>query len=272
VAPQVNRPPQIQNIGTVMINEGATLTFPVQGIDPDQPGQSLVYSLENAPSGASIHPSSGSFRWVPSEAQGPGNFAIRAIVTDNGFPPLSATNEFIVRVSEVNVAPTVGAVARQSATVGTALNLQIEAQDADLPAQHLSFVLSQGGNLGAVIDANGVFLWKPSAGHADSTNTFQVTVSDDGNPVRQATVSFEVVVAPSSAPEKPVMAASLAGGRCTLSWSAESGRRYRVWAQDTLGVAQWQQLGEVTASGASASFVDSTPLGIRRFYRIEALP
>lgn len=271
-APQANRPPRIENIGTATINEGATLVFPIQGSDPDLPGQALTYRLENAPAEATVNPATGSFRWVPSEAQGPGNYAIRAIVTDNGFPPLSATNEFIVRVTEVNAAPALAAVPRQSASVGTALTVQLNAQDADLPAQRLTFSLTQGANLGASIDAAGLFVWKPSSTHANSTNVFQATVTDDGTPARQAAASFEVVVGPAAPPERPVAAARVTGGRCVLSWTAESGRRYRVWAQETLGAAQWQQLGEATAAGTSASFTDETALGARKFYRIEALP
>lgn len=270
-AGQPNQAPGIENIGNISINEGFNLVFPVQASDPDAPAQTLAYRLENEPAGATINSSSGAFRWIPTEAQGPGNYNIRVIVTDSGFPRLSATNNFSVRVGEVNVAPTLAVVPSQSATVGKALSLQLNAQDADLPAQQLSFVLSDGGNLGATVDSAGVFVWKPSAGHAGTTNLFEVTVSDNGSPVRQAVVSFEVAVAPAAVIESPIVSARVTAGRCALLWSAENGRRYRIWSQEALG-GPWQQQGEVVATGTSATFTDPAQLGSSRFYRIEALP
>jgi hypothetical protein len=268
---QANRPPVIQTLGSVTVNEGHLLQFPVQASDPDQ-GQILAYRLENAPAGASID-SSGVFRWTPTEAQGPSTNVIRAIVTDSGLPPLSATNEWVVRVSEVNAAPEIAAVPPQTASVGAALTVQFTATDPDLPVQTLSFALSGGASLGATIDAaSGLFVWKPSAAHANSTNSFEVTVSDSGAPARQAAAVLQVVVGAAPNAEPPVASARISRGSCLLSWSAEPGRSYRVWAREQIGSGGWMQMGEVTATGPAAAFSDPSPLGARRFYRIEALP
>ena len=47
----------------------------------------------------------GVITWTPTEAQGPGTNTITTVVTDNGVPPLSVTNSFVVIVTEVNSAP-----------------------------------------------------------------------------------------------------------------------------------------------------------------------
>lgn len=56
-----------------------------------------------------------------------------------------------------------------------------------------------------------------------------------------------------------------------ISWPSVNGRNYRVEYCDNLGAA-WQSLGTTTATGASATFTDtSASLPTRRFYRILGL-
>lgn len=65
----------------------------------DTPGQTLTYELLQAPAGATIS-SSGVIAWSPTLAQAGGSFVFETRVTDDGDPPLSATNSFVVSVSE----------------------------------------------------------------------------------------------------------------------------------------------------------------------------
>jgi hypothetical protein len=57
----------------------------------------LTYQLINPPAGASID-TNGIITWIPSAAQGAAAYVITTVVTDNGSPPLSATNSFTVTV------------------------------------------------------------------------------------------------------------------------------------------------------------------------------
>jgi hypothetical protein len=59
---------------------------------------------------------------------------------------------------------------------------------------------------------------------------------------------------------------TVSNARFSFSWSAISGRTYRVqWKQST--DASWNDLTNITASGTSASFSD--PLApTQRFYRV----
>jgi hypothetical protein len=156
--------------------------------------------------------------------------------------------------------------------VGVALSVEVAAQDSDLPAQQLSYALSSGTHLGATIDpATGLFVWKPSAAQANTTNSFEVTVSDNGSPVLQATASFLVVVGPAPNAEPPAVSARVTGEACVLSWSAEAGRLYRVWFREAIGAGSWQQIGDVSASGPAANFTDPAALGAQGFYRIEVV-
>jgi hypothetical protein len=62
-------------------------------------------------------------------------------------------------------------------------------------------------------------------------------------------------------------------GTTVLTWSAVPGRVYRAEFKEQLGDAAWQSVGELTATGSSASISDSTTVGkTQRFYRVVLLP
>jgi hypothetical protein len=105
----VNAPPVLPNQSNVTLNELKALSVTNTASDRDGPPKELTYRLESPPDGASISPV-GMITWVPSEAQGPGTYTIKTIVTD--YNPLaitnqrlSATNSLTVTVNEINVAP-----------------------------------------------------------------------------------------------------------------------------------------------------------------------
>jgi hypothetical protein len=61
----------------------------------------LTFTLgADAPPGAAINPTNGVFRWQPTETQGPSTNRLTVIVTDDGPPPLSATQFFTVVVRD----------------------------------------------------------------------------------------------------------------------------------------------------------------------------
>ena len=74
-----------------------TLTITNIATDPDA-GETLTFSLDpGAPAGASIGATNGVFVWTPADFQtGTNDITVR--VTDNGLPPLSATQSFTVIV------------------------------------------------------------------------------------------------------------------------------------------------------------------------------
>jgi hypothetical protein len=62
----VNRPPQLDPIGSKTINVGQLLTFTVSATDPD--GDSLEYSAPLLPDGASFNTMTQTFSWTPTSA------------------------------------------------------------------------------------------------------------------------------------------------------------------------------------------------------------
>ena len=97
----------------------------------------IHYTLDAAaPPGTSIHPFTGIFSWTPSESQGAGVYPITLTVTDNGSPPRSTNETFLVTVNEVNASPALAVVGNQSVVEGNLLTFTATATD--IPIQKAS--------------------------------------------------------------------------------------------------------------------------------------
>jgi hypothetical protein len=193
----IHNGPTLPAQANLTIAELTTLSLTNTAIDSDLPALALTYSLVNPPSGLTIS-SNGIITWTPSEAQGPGTNTVTTVVTDNGAPPLSATNSIIVVVNEINTPPVLPVQTDRTLTGQQALLVTNAASDADIPANSLSYQLT-GAPTGAAIDTNGVITWTPSVAQVPSTNVF-TTVVTDYNPWAvnaqhlSATNGFRVVV------------------------------------------------------------------------------
>jgi lysophospholipase L1-like esterase len=76
---------------------GSTLHVANAATDANFPAQTLTYELIDPPAGASID-ANGNISFTPTNTGRP---VITTRVTDNGSPPLSSTNRFVVEVSDV---------------------------------------------------------------------------------------------------------------------------------------------------------------------------
>ncbi len=204
---EVNQPPVLQPIANKSDVAGTLLTFTASASDPDIPANTLSFSLDSgAPTGAGINSSSGVFSWTPTQAQAPSTNSITVRVTDNGVPPLSATQNFTVTVSQSNVPPVLNPIGNQTIYASNTLSVTNLASDANVPAQQLTFSLDPGAPAGAVVNSSsGVFTWTPTEGQSPSTNSVTVRVTDNGSPPLSATQSFTITVLQSNLP--PVLAA-----------------------------------------------------------------
>ncbi len=174
---------------------GQRVAFGVEAHDSDLPSQVLTYSLQaGSPGGAVIDATSGMFTWTPNLAQRGTNF-VTVRVTDNGTPPLSATQSFAVIVQIPNQPPTILPVADLNVSLGQTVSLRVIAQDSDQPAQTLTFSLLSGSPTGAAISPAGDLGWTPTSNQI-GTNFIHVQVTDNGVPPLSANVSFTAVVHP----------------------------------------------------------------------------
>ncbi len=185
----VNDAPALSVQTNRSIPELTLLTVTNTATDTDVPAQGLSYQLLNPPVGAVIN-SNGVITWTPTESQGPSTNTLITVVTDNGAPARSATNSFVVTVTEVNVAPVLPAQTNRTTAELIALVVTNAATDADLPANLLTYQLLNAPP-GALISGSGVIRWTPSVTWGPGTNTITTVVSDGA---ASATNSFAVVV------------------------------------------------------------------------------
>jgi hypothetical protein len=206
VAFSTNHLPILAAISNQIMAMGITLTMTNAASDPDSPPEALTFSLgPGAATNASINPGTGVFSWTPTSGQ-VGTNVFSVVVTDNGLPPLSATQSFSVVVVPSNAPPVLAAISNQLVAVGMTLTMTNVASDPDSPPEVLTFSLGAGTATNAVINpASGVMSWTPTSGQL-GTNGFSVVVTDNALPPLSATQSFVVVVVvPSNTP--PVLTA-----------------------------------------------------------------
>jgi hypothetical protein len=190
---EVNSAPVLTVPPNQTINELSTLSVSASATDLDIPANTLTFSLLSPPAGMTIVPATGAISWTPSESQGPSVNTITVVVTDNGLPPLSATNAFVVVVNEVNSPPSLPTQSARTINELSTLIVTNTATDPDIPANGLVYALLNSPN-GVQIDTNGIVTWTPTEAQGPSTNTITVIVTDNGQPPLSATNSFMVVV------------------------------------------------------------------------------
>src|SRR5258706_4099509 len=185
---QVNTAPQLSPQQDKDMPELTTLIVTNTATDQDVPAQKLTYQLLNPPTGATID-TNGVISWTPNEAQGPASYLIITIVTDNGAPPLSATNSFAVTVTEVNSAPHLAVIPDQIVVETNTVFLSNAATDTDIPANTLTYTLLNPP-AGASINASGEISYTPPPTRTPAIYTITTVVTDNGHGPLSATNSF----------------------------------------------------------------------------------
>ena len=261
---KVNRPPAITAPPPQTVDEDALFSLAIVAEDHDLLPQSLSYLLSSPPPGASID-ATGLITWTPSETQGPATNLLAVVVTDNGLPPMSATQLVSILVREVNAPPGLAAPPSRTVHQGATVAFTNYVTDPDFPPNLFTFSLGNAP-AGATVNAAGVFSWTPGLAVIDTTNTVLLTVTDNGLPPLADSRSFTIAVR-----ARPhIESITLTNATVTLVWTAIPGTTYRVQQKSLLDAAGWTDLpGDVTAAGPSTSVVDSRPASGQRFYRIE---
>lgn len=120
-----NTAPTLAAIAAQNGSEGAPLTFALSGNDAD--GDALTYAGLDLPAGATVHATTGVFRWTPTFAQS-GSYALTFRVSDGD---LNATQVASIVIANVDRAPTLDPIAARTVTELNALVVNVTASDAD---------------------------------------------------------------------------------------------------------------------------------------------
>jgi hypothetical protein len=90
-----NHPPVFDTLPKYTVAIGQTLQFTVHATDPD--GDSITYSSNNLPAGATLNAATGAFQWTPSKS---GSYKVTFTATDNGTPPKNSSITASITVSK----------------------------------------------------------------------------------------------------------------------------------------------------------------------------
>jgi len=191
----LNVRPALAVITNQTVNELTTLTVTNTATDSNL-NATLSYSLLNAPGNMIIN-ASGIITWTPAQTQSPSTNTVVVSVTDNGTPPLSATNSFTVIVNEVNVAPALPVIAQTNVNELTLLTVTNTATDSNIHSMVGYALVSP--LTGMSISTSGIITWTPSQAQSPGTNTITTVATSTNNfdlvnPQLSATNSFTVIV------------------------------------------------------------------------------
>ncbi len=171
--PAADLSPIITSTPVSTATEGQPYTYVVVATDPN-PGDTIVFSLQASPSGATINESTGEIVWTPSELQASETHAFTVRATDS--TSLFDDQSFDVFVVDADQ-PVITSTPVGDATEARLYVYDVEASDTT-PGDSLVFSL-EVGPLGGTIDAStGLILWTPSASQAGQTHQFTVRVTD----------------------------------------------------------------------------------------------
>ncbi len=171
-------------------------------------------------------------------------------------------------VTPPNTPPTLAPIVNQTVNVGQTVAFTASATDTDQPPQTLTFALLAGVTNATLNTNSGAFSFRPLVTQADSTNSFTLTVSDNGTPSMSATQSFSVVVNPLTAPG--ISSISAAGGHFSFSISGQSGPDYAV--ETSTNLTQWSTVFVTNSPALPFVWTDTNSAEPQRFYRIKLGP
>ena len=165
---KINQAPVLGAIGNKSVSEGSTLSFSVNATDPD--GDTVAYSVQNLPSGATF--SGSTFNWTPASGQA-SSYQVTFITSDGQLEDFE-TITITVNSVKTNQAPELGAIGNKSVSKGSTLSFSVNATDPDGDTVTYSV---QNLPSGATFSGS-TFSWKPKSGQVGS---YQVTfIASDG--------------------------------------------------------------------------------------------
>ena len=167
-------PPVLNTISNHTIPELSAFTLNITATDADTPANNLTYNnATNLPTGSSLNTTAGVFTWTPAESQD-GIHSINVTVSDG---TATDSQTFTITVREVNTPPVLAAISNQTAQELSKLTLNITATDTDIPANNLTYSITNPPSGVTIHNTTGIFAWTPTESQ-NGIHSINVTVYD----------------------------------------------------------------------------------------------
>jgi len=184
----VNRPPVLDPVGDKQAYEGQIFQFNITASDSD--GDALTYSAGNLPTGATFVGQT--FTWTPGYDQA-GNYTnVLFTVTDNGTPPMSASEAITITVGNVNRPPVLNPIGNKTVNEGDTLQFTITASDPD--GDTLTYSTSNLPGDAFFDPITQKFTWTPGYDQAGSYPNVLFIATDNGTPPLSASAAITITV------------------------------------------------------------------------------
>lgn len=185
-----NQPPVLDLPASWTLVADTPFSEQVLATDPDNPVNSLTFTLgAGAPSGASISPG-GLFSWTPSPDQAPSTNLVTIWVSDS-LNSVSQSIEIVVYPLNT-IQPVLPTQPDRTIFGQVQLVITNTVTDSDGPPVTLTYELLFAP-AGATIDSNGIIRWTPLPDQEPSTNFFTTQVTESGMPPLSRRNIFSVV-------------------------------------------------------------------------------
>jgi C1A family cysteine protease len=257
----VNQPPVITSTPPGNATVGVQYVYAPTVSDPDK-NDSHTWSLSGQPAGMVADAASGKITWTPAVGTTTSGLVTLTVV-DNGTPPLSASQQFILAVAQPDYPPTVAttASASPSPVTGTACNLSVLGAD-DNGEPNLTYSWSTTGTPPAAVSfsANTSNAAKNTVATFTKAGSysFLVTIKDAKSQQVTSSVSVAVNQTPASVTVSPSSA----------SIPATTTQQFTAAAKDQFGAAfttqptyTWTVSGGGTISASGLFTAGSTAGG-----------
>jgi chitodextrinase len=202
----VNNPPVLSSVGNKSVNEGQALSFTISATDPDD--DTLIYTTNNLPSGASFNGNTQTFAWTPTYNQAGTYSNITFQVSDGN--DIDSEN-IAITVDNINRPPVLDPISDITVSEGATITLSPTATDPDGDA--LAYTYSG---------------WMTSNSYTTNSNdsgthTVTVTVSD-GTLTDSQNVMITILDVDTVQPSTPgnLQASAISIDKINLSWNAST--------------------------------------------------
>lgn len=169
-----------------------TYTFKVEGWNPAF-GKPVFELGDGTPDGMKLDPATGAVTWTPPTTLKLGPVALSAVArpSNNNGDPIST--KFTLDVRPDNHAPTLSVPQAATVYLGRNATIELKGADVDLPDDRLTYSFEGEAPAGARIDSRtGRIDWVAPPETELGSKTFNVAVSDNGDPALKATAVLNV--------------------------------------------------------------------------------
>jgi hypothetical protein len=177
-------PPDNANFGTY---EKALLKITLSATDIN--GDSLTYSMINAPTGATIS-NTNLFTWTPDHTQGGPTYSLSFVASDTGTPAMADTVPVTIAVRDTVIPVFTTVISLDTAYVMVPYSLTVHAVDADSDA--ITYSLLDGPRYMTIDSRYGIISWTPETSYNDTIMPIRVIAADHAG--NQDTLAYSLHV------------------------------------------------------------------------------